>query len=276
MSIDLHEMKLKSSTRSTQYPFMYSPFSASAKKSDPVKYYETHLARLSANFALSADLALALGGRLKFEEMLSGRFADAFGTLYLGYACLWYYQQLSKDGVKMDDGMKEVLEISMEQLLQENQTALLGLADNFPLPGIGPLIGALCFPLGRPFHGPNDRMRLSAAKAITHPSAFRSVMEENIFISKNPSNRVRMLLDTLPLAVEADKMVAMAKKAKRALTSEEQKLVDKVTKFADSIVQVDVFGKIGSEVREDDAFVRPALRGTRFAELAVGAMAVAR
>jgi len=73
-----------------------APFAASAKKSDPVKYYEAHLGRLSANFALSSDLALALGGRLKFEEMLSGRFADAFGTLYLGYACLWYYQQLAK------------------------------------------------------------------------------------------------------------------------------------------------------------------------------------
>ena len=73
-----------------------APFAASAKKSDPVKYYEAHLGRLSANFALSSDLALALGGRLKFEEMLSGRFADAFGTLYLGYACLWHYQQLAK------------------------------------------------------------------------------------------------------------------------------------------------------------------------------------
>ncbi len=33
-----------------------SPFNSSAKKSDPIKYYEGHLARLSANFALSTDL----------------------------------------------------------------------------------------------------------------------------------------------------------------------------------------------------------------------------
>jgi acyl-CoA dehydrogenase len=61
-------------------------------------YYEAQLGRLSSNFALSADLALVLGGRLKFEEMLSGRFADAFGTLYLGYSCLWYYKQLEASG----------------------------------------------------------------------------------------------------------------------------------------------------------------------------------
>jgi Domain of unknown function (DUF1974) len=45
-------------------------------------------------------------------------------------------------------GMEDVLEISMEQLLLENQTAIYGVADNFPVPVVGPLIKALCFPLG--------------------------------------------------------------------------------------------------------------------------------
>ena len=65
------------------------PLSRPAGGEALASYYESHLSRLAANFALSADLALVLGGRLKFEEMLSGRFSDAFGTLYLGYACLW-------------------------------------------------------------------------------------------------------------------------------------------------------------------------------------------
>ena len=47
-------------------------------------------------------------------------------------------------------------------------------------------------------------------------------------------------------------------------------MVDRVTAAADKIVQVDVFDKIGSEEREEPAsYVRPALRGTRFAELQV-------
>lgn len=45
-------------------------------------------------------------------------------------------------------GMEDVLEISMEQLLLENQTAIYGVADNFPLPVVGPLIKVLCFPMG--------------------------------------------------------------------------------------------------------------------------------
>eukprot|EP01040_Poterioochromonas_malhamensis_P025082 gene25082-31198_t len=86
-------------------------------KSDLLAYYEGQLSRLSSNFAVSADLALVLGGRLKFEEMLSGRFADAFGTLYLGYACCWYYQQNRKV-----EGIDALFELAMESILQQNQT----------------------------------------------------------------------------------------------------------------------------------------------------------
>ena len=49
-------------------------------------------------------------------------------------------------------GMEDILEISMEQLLLENQTAIYGLAENFPVPVIGPLISTLCFPLGEHSH----------------------------------------------------------------------------------------------------------------------------
>lgn len=97
-------------------------FRPRSKGKDIEAYYEGQLSRLAANFAVSADLALVLGGRLKFEEMLSGRFADAFGTLYLGYACLWYYSQN-----KHVEGIDAVVEIAMESILKQNQTALTGI-----------------------------------------------------------------------------------------------------------------------------------------------------
>lgn len=40
--------------------------------------------RLASNFALCSDLALTLGGRLKFAEMVSGRMADVLSNLYMG------------------------------------------------------------------------------------------------------------------------------------------------------------------------------------------------
>jgi hypothetical protein len=220
---------------------------------------------LAANFATSADLALLLGGRLKFEEMLSGRFADAFGTLYLGYACLWYHKR--NMNVK---GIDEVFEYAMETLLLQNQSALKGVASNFPIPGIGSVMSALCFPIGSETHvGPNDAMRKNVSAAITNPTAIRSFLIEGVFISEDPNDRVRMLNDILPLAVKADAAVAAAKKAKRSLTSEEEALVQKVSAAADKLVQVDVFDKLGFEKTQGEGYVRPALRGTKFANIKV-------
>jgi alkylation response protein AidB-like acyl-CoA dehydrogenase len=233
------------------------------KGSDLVTYYEGQLGRLASNFAVSADLALILGGRLKFEEMLSGRFADSLGTLYLGYACLWYYQQ-NKDV----EGIDDILQMAMDSLLKENQIALHGIASNFPVPGIGLIMNAVCFPTGKNVYtGPSDKIVQSAAHQISNPSDIRQLLSEGIFISDDAQDRIRMLNDCLPLAVEADNILKIAKKEKRTLTADEKDLVEKVQNMANQIIQVDVFEKLGKEKYEDEDYVRPALRNTRFESL---------
>jgi alkylation response protein AidB-like acyl-CoA dehydrogenase len=232
----------------------------SRSKSNLQDHYESQLNRLSANFAVSADLALVLGGRLKFEEMLSGRFADAFGTLYLGYACLWNYKH-NRDV----PGIDAVFELSMETLLQQNEQAIMNLSKNFPVPGIGPIMSTLCFPFGSAYQGPTDEMRKKASHLISTPSGIRDLLSEGVHISEDPSDRLRMMNDLLPLTVEADKVLAAAKKDKRALTTDEEKLIAKVLAYADTIVQVDDFDALGSEKQEDANYVRPALQGTKFA-----------
>lgn len=64
---------------------------------------------------------------------------------------------------------------------------------------------------GKSYTGPNDAMRKRASNVMTNPSGFRTLMEENIFISKDPMNRVRMLVDVLPQSVAADKVTAVSK-----------------------------------------------------------------
>lgn len=233
-------------------------------KSNLLAYYEGQLSRLSSNFAVCADLALVLGGRLKVEEMLSGRFADAFSALYLGYACCWYYQQN-----RNVEGIDALFELAMESLLVQNQTALTELSSNFPVPGIGPIMKALSFPFGKCYDGPTDKMTKKASQLITNPSGIRNLLSEGVFISSNPDDRVRKLNDILPLAVQNDKNLAAAKKAKRALTSEEQALNDKVTAIVNELVQVDSHEKLGAEVHAPEGFVRPALRHTRFANMKI-------
>lgn len=231
-------------------------------KGDKLKYYEGQLARLSSNFAFCSDMALVLGGKLKFEEMVSGRLADAFGTLYLGYACMWYYNQN-----RNVEGIDALFEHAMETLLKQNQTAILGLADNFPVPGVGAIMKSVAFPFGPCYEGPSDKMVKKTATAISTPTGVRNLLSEGVFISNNPNDRIRKLNDIFPQAVAADNAVAAAKKAKRPLSADEEALVAKVNAVVNDLVQVDVFDKIGLEKFLGDDYVRPALRHTKFAHM---------
>ena len=106
-----------------------------------VEYHEKQLLRLAANFALTADLCFTLGGRLKFEELLMGRLADALGAIFLGYATLHHYSR--RRGVA---GLEAVTEHAMLRLETEAQEALKAASNNFPGP-LGP-VASLVMKLG--------------------------------------------------------------------------------------------------------------------------------
>eukprot|EP00595_Chromulina_sp_UTEXLB2642_P002442 CAMPEP_0196763690 /NCGR_PEP_ID=MMETSP1095-20130614/4520_1 /TAXON_ID=96789 ORGANISM="Chromulina nebulosa, Strain UTEXLB2642" /NCGR_SAMPLE_ID=MMETSP1095 /ASSEMBLY_ACC=CAM_ASM_000446 /LENGTH=720 /DNA_ID=CAMNT_0042117379 /DNA_START=201 /DNA_END=2363 /DNA_ORIENTATION=- len=238
-------------------------------KSNLSAYYEGQLSRLAANFAVTTDIALVLGGKLKLEEMLSGRFADAFSTLYLGYATLWFYEQN-----KSIEGIDKVFELAMESLLAESQVALDKLSTNFPIKPLGYLMNLLVFPIGKPYEGPSDALRQQAAQVISNPSGFRNLLSNGIFISDNPNDRVRMLNEILPKAVAMDKIIYKAKKEKRELNQSELKQLEEINKIVNELIQVDVFDKLGVEKGESDSYIRPALRNTRFANLNIPAPAL--
>ena len=95
-----------------------SAFRSSTAYQDPAKlisHHEAQLLRLSANFAFASDLALLLGGRLKFEELLMGRLSDAMGAIFLGYATLHHFQR-NHASVK---GLEALAEASLLQLEYE-------------------------------------------------------------------------------------------------------------------------------------------------------------
>lgn len=58
------------------------------------------IARVSAKYALTADLAMGLlGGRLKRMELLSARLGDVLSYLYLASACVWRYRVEGEPGM---------------------------------------------------------------------------------------------------------------------------------------------------------------------------------
>merc|ERR1712238_576489 len=164
-------------------------------------YHEKQLLRLSANFALTADLCFTLGGQLKFEELLMGRLSDAMGAIFLGYATLHHY---ARNRARVDgEGLEALTEHALLRLVKEAQDALKEASDNFPGP-LGTVASTVmkmgCFPLGnmtRPYKVPPDTLTKEVSRLLTTPSG---------------------LIRALPLCFEADKVAKLLRVEQREPT----------------------------------------------------------
>jgi len=231
-----------------------------------VAYHEAQLLRLSANFAFAADISLTLGGRLKFEELLMGRLADAMGSIFLGYATLHHFQRHRH--VK---GLEALAESAMLQLESEAQTALREASENFPRP-IGSLGGWLMSagiaPLGevmRPYRPPRDALTQEVAKLLSTPSEVHDLFASNVYMAEGGAtgdNRVAELIKAMPICLEADVALAACKKGKREPTEKEAATIALADSLRNKLVQVDVHSALGPLERQDESYVRPALEST--------------
>lgn len=208
---------------------------------DPVGYYESQLARIAANFALCSDLAMTMGGQLKFAEFTSGRFADVLSNLYLGYSVLWFYQKYPVQDAEI------MVDYSMMNILHEAEDALFAMFDNFPVPVVGNTMRMLTFPTGKCYARPGDALAKAVAQAISTDTAVRKQMLDDLFVSDDINDRVALLNATLPKAVIADALMNKCRKEKRKPTAEEQVLIDAVEAAREKIIQVDSFSRLGKE-----------------------------
>jgi len=226
-------------------------------------YHEKQLLRLSANFALTADLCFTLGGRLKFEELLMGRLADAMGAIFLGYSTLHHYTR--NRGV---DGLEAITEHAMLRLEKEAQDALFEASNNFPGP-LGTVASAVmkigCFPLAsatRPYKSPNDVLTKEVSKLLTTPSGLRDLFAENIYTApEGEMHQVSELIRALPICVEADKIASTLRRERREPTPEETDKIAMAEALRDALIQVDAFDHL-TDAESQEGYVRPALLGT--------------
>ncbi len=104
---------------------------------EPLRQEARMLARLSAKYALTCDLAMGLlGGKLKRMELLSARLGDALAHLYMASACIWRY------GVEADPEMLPFARAAVRMQLDAAEEVLRALFANLPAPGRR-LLGAL-------------------------------------------------------------------------------------------------------------------------------------
>ncbi len=166
---------------------------------ETLRYYR-RLARISAAFALLADVALlSLGGALKRKEKLSGRFADVLSFMYLGSATLKHFEDTQRPREDLP-----FVQWACEHCLHRAESALDGILRNFPVPVVGLALRPLIMPLGRRCQAPADAVGHKVASALLTPSATRDRLTQGIYISAAPEDVAGRVEHALTRAIAAE------------------------------------------------------------------------
>lgn len=168
------------------------------------RHWYRELSRLSAAFALVADVALlVLGGELKRRERLSGRLADALAELYLASAALKRYE---------DDGRPEAdlafVDLALAESCYAIEKRLSDVLANFPQPLTGSLLRRLVFPWGRRMRGARDALSARVAELMMTPGPARERLTASIYVSHDPAEATGALELALEAAVAAEAVEA--------------------------------------------------------------------
>jgi acyl-CoA dehydrogenase len=165
--------------------------------SGPTARYYWRLAWASARFAVLTDLALlTLGGKLKFREKLSGRFADALSWMFLGFCAL---RRFEAEGRRKED--LPLAGWAVDHSLAEIQKAFDGLYRNFG----GPLgwwmrgpaaLWSRLNPIGAP---PSDRESSRVAALLQVPGEQRDRLTGDIYLPSDPQEAAGRLERALTL-----------------------------------------------------------------------------
>ncbi|ENX42920.1 acyl-CoA dehydrogenase [Acinetobacter sp. NIPH 2100] len=156
----------------------------SKQADDFSKGYYSKINRFSADFALTADMALGiLAGDLKRKEMLSGRLADIHAHLFIATAILKYYEQ----GQRTEAEQKHA-ELALNKALYQMQEAFFSFYDNFPMKLAACMVKLLCFPFGRPIAAPSDQLKQEVAQLIMQEHAFRDQLKQHVYYTTDAND----------------------------------------------------------------------------------------
>jgi acyl-CoA dehydrogenase len=221
----------------------------------PTARYYRRLTRMSAAFALLADsVLLTLGGKFKFREALSGRFADALIHLYLASAVLKRFEDQGRPAEDLP-----LLRWALEDSLDTIQHSLLGVTQNFPVPVLGSVLRWAVFPWGLPFRPPSDRTMRQAANTLLSDNESRDRLTAGIYLSDADDAAGRLLTafqltlaaadaeqairNALGEAVRLDNYEGLVKRAVESgvITEEQATAVRTAQQAAARVIAVDEF-----------------------------------
>jgi len=167
---------------------------------------KVELRRLTSSFFLASNVMLLLGKRFKTSEMLSGRYADIFGNIYLAYSVLWFRDYILNDVTNNPDSYKEidlVLNTCIDSLLYEIQESFYEIADNYPNNTglISTYIRMISFPYGRRYIRVSDNTKKEVIDILLNNSRLQEILKENIYIGPSYTH-LGKLVSTLDICEE--------------------------------------------------------------------------
>ena len=201
------------------------------------------IARMSAKYALTADLAMGLlGGKLKRMELLSARLGDVLAHLYLASASIWRYRVDEKTA-----GAADLLPFAQAAIrLQIDQAALIlhDLYANLPAPGRR-AIGALVLRRTAHLAPLRDVQLLALAETLRNrPDVVRHLCAD---VAEPAAGGLLDLMRALELGerlgsetVQLNKMLRRTNSLEQAAaTAPDPKLALAYLQAADKVIQVD-------------------------------------
>lgn len=192
-------------------------YGSQAPTRDATKRYYQQLNRYSANLALLADISMAvLGGSLKRKERLSARLGDILSQLYLSSATL---KRFENDGRPVED--LPLVHWGLQDSLRQTEIAIDEFLANFPNHFIGRTLRLLIMPFGRVRKAPSDKLDSKLAEILQTPSATRSRIGRNQYLTPsdhNPAGKVEQALTVILQAEPLFDKVCKALNQRRPFT----------------------------------------------------------
>lgn len=222
--------------RSFAYAFSGGSSAAPQSAVDFTRPYYKIINRLSANFALTADMCLGLlAGDIKRKEMLSGRLADIHAHLFIATAILKFFEHSKKT-----EAERLHAQLAIEKSLYTAQEAFYDLFANFPVAVAAGMVKLICFPFGRPVAKPSDRLKQEVANVMMEDNAFRQVLKKHVFYSTAEDDVNGRMESTFTMLLEIEQLWDRFKKA-------ENKGQFKGLSFADHVADAHEQGFINEE-----------------------------
>ncbi|MBF0441569.1 MAG: acyl-CoA dehydrogenase, partial [Oligoflexales bacterium] len=224
------------------------------------KYYR-RIAWASSSFAIMADIIMAVhGGKLKFRETMTGRYADILSWLYIGSSILWQYEKEQK---KME--YRDIFDWSMQYALNKIQLSFDDLYANFKVPYLGWLFQGpilLWSRINRLSFSPSDDLNHKIAAQIQSPSALREKIESGIIFLTNSDDILTSYSEAFSLAIKSAPITQKIKNAlggrvhadgmdsnllleiairEKIITADEADIIVRSKKLAEKVIEVDSY-----------------------------------